>query len=79
LNKITEILAELIRDCPCCSCCGGDDSYLERVVDCFRLVSEDFWPDIDRSFTNGYARETLRLRLGDIRKARLDQARKEPP
>lgn len=78
MNKVTEILAELIRTMPCCSCCNSDDDYLERVAACFDLVSEDFWPDIDEAFPGSqYNRDVLRIRLRGIQKKRLDKARKQ--
>ena len=72
MNKVTEILAVLIRDCPCCSCCSSDEDYIQRVADCFRLVSQDFWPDISDAFKNiaEWKRDRLQQLLDDILKER---------
>lgn len=63
MNKVTEILAELIRTMPCCSCCNSDDDYVERVVACFLLVSPDFWPDIEEAFPNDNTNRKARLKM----------------
>jgi hypothetical protein len=46
-KAITGILNELARHNACCSCCGGDDDYLERVIRIFKSTPREWWPPIE--------------------------------